>query len=461
MTRAGAGRGRVRRILGSVVACVCLASGAVAGEDQLKDLLAALEGSADVTTRCSLVRKIVSQNSPAAAARLLRIAKNDPAPEVRATAARGIGSMKDVQDAEQLQLALLDYGGVKEVRRAVAAGLIDRGGQLPALLRILADPEMTALSKGLVVEAIASFPGPEPVVVLERLARGPDPFLRCEALRGLARHPEGQGFLPSVLVDVLGEHQDLETVLSGLDLASDFADGDFRPLADLLDTFLQPEVQPAVESARARIEYMEALAAFDARKGTVYDSGGEPPEPPPPRPRLDMVYVFDATGSVVGHLDLIIRTIKDEADVLRRAGGDVRLGLVAYRDTPKRRATWETHALPLTYDVERAEQWFRDVDSGGADSRGAAIARGLHQGLDRMGWRWSKARRHCMLVADSKASSQADCENVAGIHFRSDRTRVHVWYLARTRTQIPESVSALSRVGGGRVRIVDHGGEYK
>jgi len=433
-----------------LVACFTAVSRA---DDRLKDLLAALEGAEDVTTRRAIVRKIASQDSPRAAARLVRIAKGDSEPSVRALAARSLGGMR-VKDCEELQLALLDHGGVKEVRRGVAMGLMDRGGQLPALQAILADSKAGALSRGLAIEALTAFPDPQAVMILEDLARGDDPYLRTEAMRALGRHKQGREIVPGLLVDVLGKHTDLETVLTGLDLAADLSDTDFRPVADMLDTFLQPEVRPAVEAARARMEYLEALAAFKATKGTAYDSGGERPEPPPQRSRLDMVYVFDSTGSVVGHLDLIIQTIKEEAALLTLAGGDVRVGLVAFRDTPRRRNSWETQVLPLTYDVERAERFFRSVDAGGADSRGAAIGRGLHQGLDRMGWRWH-GRRHAMIVADSKAGKQDECEDVASIHFRTDRTRIHVWYLFRTRVKVPESIERLARIGGGAVRIID------
>ena len=68
-----------------------------------------------------------------------------------------------------------------------------------------------------------------------------------------------------------------------IDVAADIADARFRPVAELLDTFLSKRVRAAVAVARARLEYAAALERFEAERGGEY---GEktPPVPPPPRP---------------------------------------------------------------------------------------------------------------------------------------------------------------------------------
>jgi hypothetical protein len=207
-----------------------------------------------------------------------------------------------------------------------------------------------------------------------------------------------------------------------------------------------------VDAAQERLDYLDELAEFEQQKGTVY-AQPTPPEPPPPRPRLDVVYVFDATGSVVGHIPLIQEKIRSEATTLERVGTDLRVACVAFRDNERRSSKWVTNSHPLTSDVERMLTYMREIDAGGTDARGASIAIGLEQAMNRMTWR-PRARQQVVLIADSKTSDRDRAIAVTGVHRRADSIRTSVWYLLRTRAKMPEEMQNLARVGGGSVMVL-------
>jgi hypothetical protein len=302
------------------------------------------------------------------------------------------------------------------------------------------------------IEALGADPSLEAATQLERMARGADAFVRVEALRALAGHTAGREAVPLLLRQLLAKHHDLDTTMAGLDIAESLADADFKDVADLLDTFLEPEVQGAVAAARQRLAYLEAVAAAaKAQKGGY--GVASPPDPPPVRPRVDIVYLFDASGSVCGHIDVIKRRIRREAETLARTGCDFRLGLVAYRDRSVTHAQWSTLTLPLTYDLAKAEAWIDTVAAGGCGT-GAAMPEAFAQGLSRMGWRWS-ARRQIALISDSPAGERSRSEALVKLHFLADHTRVDVWYLYRTRPQLPPDIERLARIGGGIVESLE------
>ncbi len=423
---------------------------------QLDALLDALDRSDDPGTRVELAQRLARETAVRAAERLRDLVRDDTSVTVRMAAARALGR-SPAPCATKLLLELTLRGGPRGVRRALGLALAERAA-LPELLEALAEgdgqDDRDDLGRGLLVEALGRDVSPEAAETLGRIARGPDAHLRREALRALAAHELGRAQLPALLREVLGRWHDLDTVMATLDLAEGFADEQFRAFADVLDTFLEPEVQGAVDAARRRLAWLDAVAAARAASKGGYASDLELPDPPPPRPRIDIVYVFDATGSVSGHVDVIKQRIVREARTLARTGSDFRLGLVAYRDTPRRRGSWTTQVLPLSYDLAGAERWIDAVPVGGCDSEGASITQGLEEALCRMGWR-EGVERQVALIADSRTGNADACRALVKLHWQADHTRLHVWYLHRTRPHVPPDVEALARVGGGTVESLE------
>jgi hypothetical protein len=453
--------------LATFAACSALtlfAAIARAGDSQgqidkaLRDLLANLEHTTDPGQRRELVRQLATQTAMRAAERLRSIVRSDPDAAVRVEAAKALGE-SPVPECLDFLLQLAVEGGPHDVRRAIGRAIDHRSGR-SALVEALGGAK-DDLGRGLLVEALAEDPSPGAAGALERLARGKDPFLRVEAMRALAHHPVGRQIMAPLLVDVLKKQHDLDTILAGLDLAEGLADEEFRSIADVLATFLEPEVQGAVKAARARLAWLDAvaaaLAAQKSKKDGYANAPVELPDPPPPRPRIDIVYTYDATGSVCGQLSLIKARIRREATTLANTGSDFRLGIVAYRDAPRREDLWLTKVLPLTYDLAKAEAFIDSIGAATCDSQGAGIGAGLTESMSRMGWRWT-GQRHVALIADSKTGVGGEpgrCRALVKLHYDADGLKLRVWYNYRTRTQLPPDIESLGLIGGGVVESLE------
>ncbi|MCE9636469.1 MAG: HEAT repeat domain-containing protein [Planctomycetes bacterium] len=420
---------------------------------ELQALLASLASATDPGERKALVRNLAATTSVRAAERLRRIVRTDPDPSVRAEAAAALGRI-DVPEALGFLVDLVVLGGPREVRRAVGRAIARRDGR--AALLAAFEKATDDLGRGLVLEALADDTSLAAAEALERFAAADDAHVRVEAVRALARHPSGKLIAGDTLKSVLAKRHDVDTILACIDIAETLDDTSFRPLADLLSSFLEPEVQRAVAAVRRRLAYIDACAAAKQPcGGSDYAPATDTaPEPPPVLPRADIVYLFDATGSVSGHIETIKERIRREAATLASIDTDLRIGVVAYRDTPKHRDLWATRSLPLTHDLARVLQWIDAVKIGGSDSQGACITEALEQSMDRMGWRWN-AQRQVGLIADSKTGDPERSRDLVRLHYSADRTHLRVWYLYRTRTQLPPDVEELARIGGGLVESLE------
>ena len=450
---------RLARRLPILFTLIALVGGAARGGDELKDLLENLGRTEDPAARRELVAQLGTETVIRAAERLRDIVRTDPDPTVRVAAANALGA-SPVRECLDFLLELLPEGGPHELRRTLARAITRRQGRdaLIAGLRaeIAREPDKFGadlLGMGLRIEALGEDPSLESTKELERLARGTDSYLRIEALRALANSTSGKELVPQLLKQVLTKQHDLDTIMAGLDLAESLADSDFRSVVDVVESFLEPEVQGAVQAAKARLAYLDSLAALSKSKKDGYGYAPTPPDPPPPRPRVDIVYLFDASGSVCGHLALIKQRIRREAETLARTGCDFRLGLVAYRDRNPNRVIWVTQTLPLTYDLAKADAWIDAIGARGCGT-GSALPDALSEGLSRMGWRW-QARRQIAVISDSGAGEHARAGSIVRLHYLADHTRLDVWYLYRTRTQLPPDIEKLAKIGGGIVESLE------
>jgi len=434
-----------------VAAMLTLCAGSARAADELQTLLANLAKCEDGAARREMCAQLAKETAMRAAERLRHLVRTDPDWTVRVAAAAALGD-SPIRECTDFLVELIAEGGPREVRRAVARALVHRGGRAPLLVRYekSADDE---LARSLILESLVEDPSLEAAGVLEHAARNDDPFVRTEALRCLSLHKQGADLVPPLLKQILDKHQDINTIMACLDLAESMADADFKNVMEMLGTFLEPEVQGALEAARRRLAYIDAVAASKKAQQGGYGSTIVVPDPPLPRPRVDIVYMFDASGSVCGHIEMIKKRIRREAETLARTGSDFRLGLVAYRDTGVKYDQWITRTLPLTYDLAQAEAWIDSVGAAGCGT-GSALPEAFDQGLSRMSWRWG-ARRQIALICDSKMGPPGRACATARIHYAADHTRVDVWYLYRTRPQLPPDVEQIAKIGGGIVESVE------
>jgi hypothetical protein len=275
----------------------------------------------------------------------------------------------------------------------------------------------------------------------------------------LAGRSDGLDELVALLPVLLRKYRDPATVMTVLDLVEARPDVRHLPALEPLETFLDPVVKEAVAHVLAVLRHAQAKAAARAAAAAAKEEGYEfaPPEvppSPPPRPRFDLVFALDSTGSVCAHLDQIRERIRSGYRYLVGLGSDVRVGIVAFRDQRTMRKYPTLEVQPLTHDLSKVEEFLSGIRAGGADSRGAAASVGLHEGLDRMGWRRG-ATRAFTLIADSRLDEPARCCRTAAVHRAADGARIRVLYLLRTRRSVPDGVRKLAEVGGSTLELLE------
>lgn len=119
----------------------------------------------------------------------------------------------------------------------------------------------------------------------------------------------------------------------------------------------------------------------------------EPPLPPKPsvitpaaqRPRVELVFALDTTGSMGGLLEGAKRKIWSLASFVARGQPtpDLRVGLVAYRDIGDR---YVTRVHDLDDDLDRVYRRLRAFEADGGGDTPEHVARALSEAVNRMSW---------------------------------------------------------------------------
>jgi Mg-chelatase subunit ChlD len=142
------------------------------------------------------------------------------------------------------------------------------------------------------------------------------------------------------------------------------------------------------------------LAAAPATRGN--DAAPERlPAPEKPRPKVEVVFVLDTTGSMSGLIEgakVKIWKIVNQI-VSGKPVPDVRVGLVAYRD---RGDAYVTRFTPLTSDLDAIYGVLRGFSAGGGGDGPESVNEALHVGLTKPRWsRTAGTLRIIYLVGDA------------------------------------------------------------
>jgi Mg-chelatase subunit ChlD len=123
--------------------------------------------------------------------------------------------------------------------------------------------------------------------------------------------------------------------------------------------------------------------------------------PPPPRARLDLVFLVDATGSMGDEIDKLkatLRTITAEVANLP-SRPDICLGLVAYRD---RGDAFLLRSHDFTNDVGGfLQDALYPLRAAGGGDYPEAMNEALHETVHQLSWRGSGTTRIAILLADA------------------------------------------------------------
>ncbi len=117
------------------------------------------------------------------------------------------------------------------------------------------------------------------------------------------------------------------------------------------------------------------------------------------RPRLDLVFLIDATGSMGDEIAKLKHSMRAMAQQIAQLPGqpDICWGLVAYRD---RGDAFLTRTHDFTDDLGAFQQVLARVQAGGGGDKPEALNEALHEVVHGLAWR-TDAARLVVLVADA------------------------------------------------------------
>lgn len=117
------------------------------------------------------------------------------------------------------------------------------------------------------------------------------------------------------------------------------------------------------------------------------------------RSGLEIVFVFDSTGSMGSVLQATKERIARMVDVLHALVPDSRIGIITYRDHGSSEA-YLTRSVPLSNDFYRSVNFMHRIYAGGGADEPEAVLEGLKAAIDQ---KWLKnSRRLVVLVGDAQ-----------------------------------------------------------
>jgi Mg-chelatase subunit ChlD len=129
------------------------------------------------------------------------------------------------------------------------------------------------------------------------------------------------------------------------------------------------------------------MAQAKAPAGASNDSGRLDPiaKRAPERPRIDVVFVLDTTGSMSGLIEGAKQKIWSVASSMAdgRPTPRIRIGLVGYRD---RGDDYVTKSYDLTDDIDAVYGQLRDFRAGGGGDTPESVNQALHEAVNGMSW---------------------------------------------------------------------------
>lgn len=142
------------------------------------------------------------------------------------------------------------------------------------------------------------------------------------------------------------------------------------------------------------------LRAYDGDKGEKIESKVENKKPKK-RPRMDLAFCIDTTGSMQGELDMVKSRVKEL--VAQLASGDpspdIRVGMVAYRD---RGDAYVVKKYPFTDDIDQFVKDINELRAGGGGDSPEAVCEALHASVNDLKWDDSKKTSKLMfLIGDA------------------------------------------------------------
>ena len=166
------------------------------------------------------------------------------------------------------------------------------------------------------------------------------------------------------------------------------------------------------------------------------------------RTGLDVVFVFDSTGSMGGSIRATKDGIAQMLDVLRALVPDARFGLVTYRDKGSGE-DYLVRTLPLGRDFYAAVNWMQTIEADGGGDTPEAVFAGLRAafGLD-----YRRGAKRVVVVAGDAPPHQKDMRALgeAVRRFSADpSSSVHALLTNGDKGTAADSFAAIAKAGRG------------
>jgi len=178
------------------------------------------------------------------------------------------------------------------------------------------------------------------------------------------------------------------------------------------------------------------------------------------RPRIDVVFVLDTTGSMGGLIEGAKQTIWQIAD--RLASGqprpDIRIGLVAFRD---RGDQYVTKLSPLSRDLDGVQAELRALTADGGGDHPEDVNQALHRAIQDMQWdRGERTLRLVFLVGDAPPHDDyADQPTGAAIAAKAKAAGITINTIRCGGDTATESAwQVIAQAGGGRYTTIAQDG---
>ena len=159
---------------------------------------------------------------------------------------------------------------------------------------------------------------------------------------------------------------------------------------------------------------------------------------------LDVVIVFDSTGSMSGEINQVKGKIDRIGSALMKLVPKTRIGVTTYRDDGD---AYLVKGLPMTNDIQQVKTYLDTITAGGGGDLPEAVQEGLRWSMDNNQFR-SRARKIILLFGDAPPHPQQKrlCLQLAS-DFSADGGVVST-VTCRQNDRMPEFVE-IAQVGGG------------
>jgi Mg-chelatase subunit ChlD len=118
------------------------------------------------------------------------------------------------------------------------------------------------------------------------------------------------------------------------------------------------------------------------------------------RPRIDVVFAIDSTGSMGDEIEVVKQNIRNIINDISQATPtpDVRYGIVTYRDHGDE---YITRKWMLTRNVAQIVTALNSLVAGGGGDKEEAVAEALHVGLHEINWDQRASSKLVFLIGDA------------------------------------------------------------